>query len=169
MMAVTRTILPSCANLCLSDFRRPFATFQASEFAGITESVYRAKPDIGQEEVMSVRISVGALAVVALILWANTDSRAQSGGAEANKASTPAQAQVAGNTADSQDSITAMRADLDKMRQLLMQMRSNAAFAANVTSPIYHQFELENAMWQLEVDILQRQVDALERANKTTK
>ena len=112
---------------------------------------------------MSVRIALGILAVV--MMAAHPVSFAQS---SAGAASSSAQAPLAGNAAE-QDPIAAMKADLQKMNALLAQMRNNAGFAANVTSPLYHQLELENEMWQLQLKQLERDVEALERASKAGK
>jgi hypothetical protein len=123
-------------------------------------------PKIGLEDNMSVRIRI-AIAVVASIFAANAAANAQTGGASQTSPAT--QATVAGGAGESQNTIDALKADLQRMRTLLAQLKTNAGFAANVTTPLYHQFELENAMWQVELDHLQRHVDALERANKAPK
>ena len=62
-----------------------------------------------------------------------------------------------------------MKADLEKMRALLNQLRTNAGFAAQVTTPLYHQFELDNQMWELLLNQMQRHLEAIERAGKTLK
>lgn len=130
------------------------------------DSVYMGTPADG-EDTMSVRIPLGIVAVVMVVLAVHAVSFAQSS-AGAVQASRSAQAPVAGNPAE-QDPIAAMKADLQKMNALLAQMRNNAGFAANVTSPLYHQFELENEMWQLQLEQLQRDVEALERVSKPAK
>lgn len=53
-----------------------------------------------------------------------------------------------------------MRSDLQRMRALLSQMRSNLAFVQNTQSPLKHQFELECDMWQILISDLERHISA---------
>jgi hypothetical protein len=53
-----------------------------------------------------------------------------------------------------------MRADLQRMRALLAQMRSNLAFVQNTQTPLKHQFELECDMWQILISDLERHMSA---------
>ena len=53
-----------------------------------------------------------------------------------------------------------MRSDLQRMRALLSQMRSNLAFVQNTQSPLKHQFELECDMWQILIADLERHINA---------
>lgn len=106
---------------------------------------------------------------VFIFVAANMAAQSQAASASQTTPSIPGQVTVAGRPAETQDTIEALKSDLQRMRILLGQMKTNASFAANVTTPLYHQFELENAMWQVEVDQLQRHVDALERASKAPK
>ena len=53
-----------------------------------------------------------------------------------------------------------MRSDLQRMRALLSQMRSNLAFVQNTQSPLKHQFELECDMWQILISDLERHLNA---------
>ena len=57
-----------------------------------------------------------------------------------------------------------MRADLQRMRALLAQMRSNLAFVQNTQTPLKHQFELECDMWQILVSDLERHINASQPA-----
>ena len=46
--------------------------------------------------------------------------------------------------------------DLQKMRVILNQMRTNLAFVGNTTTPLAHQFQLEIDMWQALLDQMER-------------
>ena len=58
--------------------------------------------------------------------------------------------------------IAAMKADLQRMRVILNQMRTNLAFVQNTATPLKHQFELENEMWQVVLDRMD--IQEMERA-----
>ena len=49
-----------------------------------------------------------------------------------------------------------LKEDLQKMRAILNQMRTNLAFVACTTTPLAHQFQLEIDMWQALIDQLER-------------
>jgi len=49
-----------------------------------------------------------------------------------------------------------LKEDLQKMRAILNQMRTNLAFVASTTTPLAHQFQLEIDMWQALIDQLER-------------
>ena len=53
-----------------------------------------------------------------------------------------------------------IRSDLQRMRALLSQMRTNLAFVQNTQSPLKHQFELECDMWQILISDLERHLNA---------
>ena len=59
--------------------------------------------------------------------------------------------------------VDAMRADVQKMRVILNQMRTNLAFVATSATPLKHQFELEIDMWQIVLDQMDRRVAEMER------
>jgi hypothetical protein len=115
---------------------------------------------------MLVRVCSALFSISILMLAANLAADAQANSTSQAPSTAPVHVTSAGRTAETQDTIDALKGDLQRMRTLLVQMKTNAGLAANVTSPLYHQFELENAMWQMQVDQLQRHVDALERANR---
>jgi hypothetical protein len=52
----------------------------------------------------------------------------------------------------------ATKEDLQKMRVILNQMRTNLAFVGNSTTPLNHQFELDIEMWQMLIDQMERRV-----------
>jgi hypothetical protein len=49
-----------------------------------------------------------------------------------------------------------LKEDLQKMRTILNQMRTNLAFVGSTTTPLAHQFQLEIDMWQALIDQLER-------------
>jgi len=98
-----------------------------------------------------------ALALVAFLILTIASAAAQSPPRSSIQPTT--QAQVSGN----QDDLSAMKADLAKMRVLVTQMQNNLGLTTNTTTPLYHQFELEIDMWQLLINHLERQIEHLER------
>ena len=58
--------------------------------------------------------------------------------------------------------LQAMRSDVQRMRVILNQMRTNLAFVDNTQSPLKHQFELETDMWQVMLDQMDRRITAME-------
>ncbi|PYX87226.1 MAG: hypothetical protein DMG68_12530 [Acidobacteria bacterium] len=117
---------------------------------------------------MSLRKQVIVVTLVFVLFLASISACAQS--ASSNRGQETEPSQTTGATESSrQDEISAMKADLEKMRALLNQLRTNAGFAAQVTTPLYHQFELDNQMWELLLNQMQRHLEAMERAGKTLK
>jgi len=50
----------------------------------------------------------------------------------------------------------ATRQDLQKMRVILNQMKTNLAFVGSTTTPLNHQFELDIEMWQALLEQMER-------------
>ena len=67
-------------------------------------------------------------------------------------------------TAPGSDSgdLAEMRADVQRLRVLLNQMRSNLAFVQTSQTPLKHQFELEADAWQVVVDQMDRRLKQME-------
>ncbi len=65
-------------------------------------------------------------------------------------------------TAKSDSELQAMKSDIQRMRVILNQMRTNLAFVDNTQSPLKHQFELETDMWQVALDQMDRRIAAME-------
>jgi hypothetical protein len=65
-------------------------------------------------------------------------------------------------TAKSDSELQAMKSDVQRMRVILNQMRTNLAFVDNTQSPLKHQFELETDMWQIALDQIDRRIAAME-------
>ncbi len=66
-------------------------------------------------------------------------------------------------TKPSDDSgLQAMKSDVQRMRALLNQMRTNLAFVDTTQSPLKHQFEIEADMWQVMLAQMDRRIAAME-------
>ena len=65
--------------------------------------------------------------------------------------------------------LQAMKSDVQRMRVILNQMRTNLAFVDNTQSPLKHQFELETDMWQVMLDQLDRRIAAMEGSHQQPK
>ena len=58
--------------------------------------------------------------------------------------------------------IEQMRADLQRLKALLTQMRTNLAFVQTSQTPLKHQFELEADAWQVIVEQMDRRLKRME-------
>ena len=58
--------------------------------------------------------------------------------------------------------VQALRADIDRLKVLLNQMRTNLAFVQTSQGPLKHQFELETDAWQLVIDQMDRRLKVME-------
>lgn len=65
------------------------------------------------------------------------------------------------NPADSA-STRELRADVDRLKVLVNQMRTNLAFVQTSQSPLKHQFELEADAWQLIVEQMDKRLKQME-------
>lgn len=68
-------------------------------------------------------------------------------------------------TAKPDSDLQAMRSDVQRMRVILNQMRTNLAFVDTTQSPLKHQFELETDMWQMMLDQMDRKIAAMEASH----
>ncbi len=62
--------------------------------------------------------------------------------------------------------LQAMKSDVQRMRVILNQMRTNLAFVDTTQSPLKHQFELEADMWQVMLDQMDRRIATMEARHK---
>ena len=69
-------------------------------------------------------------------------------------------------TGKSDSELQAMKSDVQRMRVILNQMRTNLAFVDNTQSPLKHQFELEADMWQVALDQMDRRIAAMENGHQ---
>ncbi len=60
------------------------------------------------------------------------------------------------------DDMEQMRADLQRLKILLNQMRTNLAFVQTSQTPLKHQFELETDAWQVIVEQMERRLKRME-------
>jgi len=98
--------------------------------------------------------------VLACFLFRNSASGQSAETAEprhATQAATPA----ATSQRDSDD-MEQMRADLERLKVLLNQMRTNLAFVQTSQTPLKHQFELETDAWQVIVEQMERRLKQME-------
>jgi outer membrane murein-binding lipoprotein Lpp len=63
--------------------------------------------------------------------------------------------------ADSED-VRELNADLQRLKALLNQMRTNLAFVQSSQTPLKHQFELEADAWQVIVEQMDRRLKRME-------
>jgi hypothetical protein len=83
-------------------------------------------------------------------------------------AQTMAQTAPLSSKADS-DEARQLRADLERLKVFLNQMRTNLAFVQTTQTPLKHQFELEVDAWQVIVQQMERRVKHMEdRAPQAT-
>lgn len=60
-----------------------------------------------------------------------------------------------------------MRTDLQRLKVLLNQMRTNLAFVQTSQTPLKHQFELEADAWQVIVEQMDRRLKLMEERKPT--
>jgi len=89
--------------------------------------------------------------------WANGQSAERAEPHHAAQAAT----QAANSQRDSDD-MEQMRADLERLKVLLNQMRANLAFVQTTQTPLKHQFELETDAWQVIVEQMERRLKQME-------
>jgi len=80
----------------------------------------------------------------------------------------PAQTVKASQSVEDSE-IQGMKSDVQRMRMILNQMRTNLAFVDTTQSPLKHQFELETDMWQMMLDQMDRRIVALEGSRAKNK
>jgi len=98
--------------------------------------------------------------VVACFLFLNCANGQSAETAEprhATQAATPAT-----NSQGDSDDMEQMRADLERLKVLLNQMRTNLAFVQTTQTPLKHQFELETEAWQVIVEQMERRLKQME-------
>lgn len=97
---------------------------------------------------------------LASLLCFVTLSGQDTGKVQAQK-SAPSEDQSQPATADSED-LQQLQADLQRMKVLVNQMRTNLAFVQTSQTPLKHQFELEADAWQVVVEEMERRVKRME-------
>ena len=112
-------------------------------------------------------LGLALLAVAAPAQTVNPDARIVKPGRAQPRTLPPQQPQVAPATAPTttpdQQEVEALRTDLAHMRTLLNQMRTNLAFVQTSDTPLKHQFDLNNEMWQALLKDMERRLQKMER------
>ncbi len=62
-----------------------------------------------------------------------------------------------------QQELEALRGDIKRMRVLLNQMQTNLAFVQTSDTPLKHEFDLNNEMWQIVMNDMDRRLQKLDR------
>jgi hypothetical protein len=81
---------------------------------------------------------------------------------------TPQQADAAASAPDRNtgaapdDDLAQLNSDLQRLRVLVNQMRTNLAFVQTTQSPLKHQFEIEADAWQVLIDQIERRMRRVE-------
>ena len=103
-----------------------------------------------------------AMAVFLLMISASAQSTETAHPHNAHEAS---QTSARETTASPQSNdVEQMRADLDRLKAVLNQMRTNLAFVQTSQTPLKHQFELEIEMWRVMLGDMERRVQRLRGA-----
>jgi hypothetical protein len=100
--------------------------------------------------------------LVAVFIVGMTEAKAQTRvrpQSSRTKTQKPAGEVASSNSAE----IAATKADIEKMKVLLNQMRVNLGFVQTSQTPLKHQFELEADMWGVLIQSMERHVEALEK------
>lgn len=64
------------------------------------------------------------------------------------------------------DDLAQLKTDLERLRVLVNQMRTNLAFVQTTQSPLKHQFEIEADAWQVLIDQIERRVRRVEERSE---
>lgn len=64
------------------------------------------------------------------------------------------------------DELATLKADAEKMRVTLNQMKQNLAFVQTTQTPLKHQVELEIDMWQVLLDHIDRRISKMEQTGR---
>ncbi|MBI3477750.1 MAG: hypothetical protein HY010_18610 [Acidobacteria bacterium] len=59
-----------------------------------------------------------------------------------------------------------LRGDIDRLKVILNQMRTNLAFVQTSQTPLKHQFELETDAWQVILEQMDRRLKQMEERNQ---
>jgi hypothetical protein len=102
-------------------------------------------------------ILCSVLACFLFLAYANGQSAETAEPRHATQAATPA-----ANSQRDSDDMEQMRADLERLKVLLNQMRTNLAFVQTTQTPLKHQFELETDAWQVIVEQMERRLKRME-------
>jgi len=102
-------------------------------------------------------ILCSVVACFLFLAYANGQSAEMAEPRHATQAATPA-----ANSQRDSDDMQQVRADLERLKVLLNQMRTNLAFVQTTQTPLKHQFELETEAWQVIVEQMERRLKQME-------
>jgi len=102
-------------------------------------------------------ILCSVVACFLFLAYANGQSAQTAESHHSTQAATPA-----ANSQRDSDDMEQMRADLERLKVLLNQMRTNLAFVQTTQTPLKHQFELETDAWQVIVEQMERRLKQME-------
>jgi hypothetical protein len=81
------------------------------------------------------------------------------------ESSEPAESQTnSADRASQSDDLPQLRADVQRLKVLVNQMRTNLAFVQSSQTPLKHQFELEADAWQVIVEQMERRLEKMEKS-----
>jgi hypothetical protein len=110
--------------------------------------------------------SLNRILIALVVMGSLSGAVARDGAQTAEKQS---RTDTASTSPSSPDELRAMQADSARMRALLNQMRANAGFAGNSTTPLYREFDLEAQMWQTLLDQMDRHIAEMQKQNSGDK
>ena len=79
-----------------------------------------------------------------------------------SKVKKPAPTDVRAESPTDSEDRAQLKADLERLKILVNQMRNNLAFVQSSQTPLKHQFELEADAWQVVIDQMDRRLKRLE-------
>ena len=104
-----------------------------------------------------------AVLVFSFLIWTG-EARAQ----QVPPAGIPtANSESATPTTSASNDAEQLRADLQRLKIILNQMRSNLAFVQTTQTPLKHQFELDVDAWQVMVEQMNRRLERMEQEEKS--
>ncbi len=107
---------------------------------------------------MKPGIMLGIMAVVLFSVVALTQ-----GQPPRTRRPNPESSPVSPASAVDQQEAEALRGDIKRMRVLLNQMQTNLAFVQTSDTPLKHEFDLNNEMWQIVMNDMDRRLQKLDR------
>ena len=115
---------------------------------------------------MQARVTVAVLLLVALLLVVTAPAQQPR-----TQSKTPAASQQPADALSrpDHDDVAQLRAEVQRLKILLNQMRTNLAFVQSSQTPLKHQFELEADAWQLVVEQMDRRLQRMEDNEKQPK
>jgi hypothetical protein len=114
---------------------------------------------------IAILLSAGLLLGVAC---AQTTSRTANGAPARPSQAVSGMSDKTGPGESGADDMQQLNADVQRLKVLLNQMRTNLAFVETTQSPLKHQFALEVDAWQVLVEQMERRLKRMEE-RKTTK